>query len=165
MAGTQSTVTLFQQLRKHILEFEPPANVPLSVTLGDELDGRFWLNAGPTPDEDPESDPIYPYVVGRFLNQQITQAGQRWRADFEIYVYDRPRSRQLAAETIADRILGALLGYRDARYGFVMANPPTKDTLPPTPPPGDRELVQVRLVAEIVAYPQLLEQYAYPGYE
>lgn len=163
MAGTHSTITLFQQLRRHILTFQPPESVTLEVTLGDELSGRFWYAAGPTPDQDPEAEPIYPYVVGRFVNTQITRAGQRMRTDFEITVYDRPRSRQLAAETIADRIQGAILGYRDGRYGFAMMNPPTRESLPPTPPPGDRELVQVRLVSEVIAYPQLLSQYAVPG--
>lgn len=163
MAGTQSTVTLFQQLRKHILQWQPPEGVTLELTLGDEVDGRFWYAAGPTPDVDPADDSLYPYVVGRFLNIQKTLAGQRMRADFELTVYDRPRSRQIAAETIADRIEGAILGYRDARYGFVMMNPPTRESLPSTPPPGDRELVQVRIVTEVIAYPQMLSQYAVPG--
>lgn len=156
MMGTGSTVTLFQQLRNRVLTAQlANGTLPLSQTIGE----RFYYNLSTPPD----AELIYPFLSGRLINQQISGGGQRLRADFEVMVIDRPRSRLLAVETIADRVEGALHGYREARWGFVMANPPKRDTIEPPPPPGDRELVQVRLVFEIIAYPQRLADYAVPG--
>lgn len=156
MQGTGSTVTLFEMLRDRVLTAEQlGTNPPLSDTLGE----RFWYGIGSPPD----AGVVYPFLCGRLINQQKSRERARLRADFEVLVIDRPLAKRLSVETIADRVEGALRGWRDARFGFVLANEPQRDTLPQTPPPGDRELVQVRLVFEIVAYPQLLAQYAVPG--
>lgn len=155
--STVSTVRLFQQLRDRILGFTTPDGESPADELGSGVNGRLFYAQAP-------DDVTTPYVVATLVNQQITMQGSRLRADLELMVYDRPRSRQAAAEHLADWIKGALIGYRDKTSGLVFTNPPTSDSLPPVPSPGDADLVQVRVVAEVVAYPLYLTQYAIPGH-
>lgn len=152
--STDSLGKIFQTIRARVLAFETASG----ETVGDDVGGRFYYASAPNPGAS-----TYPCLVGRLINQQITAGQGRLRGDLEVMVYDRPRARQLAAETIADRVTAALLSYRDGTAGFLLVTPRTRDSLEPTPPPGDRELVQIRLVFEVIAYPTMLFDYAVPG--
>jgi hypothetical protein len=152
--ATDSLAKIFQTIRARVLAFETLSG----ETVGDDVEARFYYASAPSP-----GPTTYPCLVGRLINQQITPGLARLRADLELMVYDRPRARQLAAATIADRVTAALLSYRDGSSGFLLVTPRSRDSLEPTPPPGDRELVQIRMTFEVIAYPALLSQYAVPG--
>lgn len=152
-----SLVQLFLQLRARILGFTTPDGHSPGDELGTGSSGRLFYVQAP-------DDVTTPYAVARLINQQITLQGSRLRADLEIMVFDRPRSRQPATELLADWIVGALVGYRGGHgESFLMVNPPVRDSLEPVPSPGDSSLVQIRVAAEVIAYPTFLSQYAIPG--
>lgn len=155
--STVSLITLFQQIRAHILAYEHPNGSTVGDTLGTEAQGRLYYVAAP-------DNVNTPYAVGRLVNIGGSLGGVRLRADLEIMIYDRPRARQLAAENLADLIQGALIGLRQATSGLVFTcGAITRDSLPPAPSPGDASLVQVRLMTEVIAYPEFLTQYAVPA--
>lgn len=149
LPSTDSTTLIFQTIRAHVLGYDQPNS---GGAVRDDIDERFWLNAGAAPDLGGQ----YPHVVGRLINQQTKKESGRLRADLELYVFHRPRKLQADAELIADRIVGALLGYKEGGAGFLTIGNAARDTLAPVPPPGDRELVQVRIVADLIAYPDFI---------
>lgn len=146
MDDTDSLIKLFQLIRARILS--------VATALGTADTGRLYYGSAP-------QGATYPYAVARLINQQFSMGQTRLRADLEIMLFDRPDSRQLAAENLADLIQGSLIGYR-ASGVMVMANPMQRDTLPRWTDPADATVVQIRLVAEIIAYPAYLTQYATP---
>ncbi len=154
--STASTVALFELLRDRILGFTTPDGYAVASELGSGKDGRLYYAQAP-------DDVATPYAVGRLINRQVTLQGSRERSDFEVMLFDRPRSRQPIAEELADWIKGSLNGFRSHASGFVMLNPPSSDSLEPIPSPGDSSLVQIRIVAEVISYPRYLTQYAIPG--
>jgi len=82
------------------------------------------------------------------------------RLALEINVYHRPRLRASIAEDLADLVQSALLRWHDSSSGLVFAQGCERATIPPLPAPADRELVHVRLVCQLVAWPLFLTQYA-----
>ncbi len=154
-----STVALWQLLRNRILGFTTPDGHAVASQLGSGKDGKLYYVEAP-------ANAVTPYAVGRLINRQVTHQGARERSDLEIMLYDRPRARMPMDEELADWIKGALNGYRapsSSHAGFVMVNPPSSEILPVTPSPGDTSLVTIQIVAEVIAYPHYLTQYAIPG--
>ncbi len=154
--STASSVALFQLLRTRILGFHTPDGDSPGDQLGTGTSGRLFYAQAP-------DDVTTPYATARLINRQVSMQGTRERMDLEVMLFDRPRSRQVIAEELSDWIRGALTGFRDHSNGFVMTNPPSGDTMPQTPSPGDADLVQIRIVAEVISYPKYLTQYSIPG--
>jgi len=159
--STASSVDLFLVLRTRILTFVTPDGDSPGDQLGTDPGGRVFYAQAP-------DDVTTPYAIARFINRQVTQQGTRERVDLELMLFDRPRSRQAIAEELADWIKGALIGYRNGSTaprssGLVMVNPPSGDTMPQTPSPGDADLVCIRILAEVISYPRYLTQYSIPG--
>jgi hypothetical protein len=103
---------------------------------------------------------VFPYGVLRRIN--VVSAPEynntRENFDFEITIYGRPRSTEQAVEALADIAEQSLLGWRESgpTLGLSFGRSVRRDTLPPPPDPGDRELVQVRLLISCATWPRYL---------
>ncbi|KKW05435.1 MAG: hypothetical protein UY40_C0020G0012 [candidate division CPR1 bacterium GW2011_GWC1_49_13] len=147
--STTSTTNIYRTLRTRLLSFTPAAGATLASRLGNRL---FVAQA---PD-----DATYPYgVMTLSLSTEGAYNGDREQGIFEVTLYDRPRSRQEALEDIADICDGALLRYADASSGLLFSRDRARASLPPAPPPLDREVCAVRLAYSIVVWPEALTQY------
>jgi hypothetical protein len=72
--------------------------------------------------------------------------------------HGRPRAKEIQTELLADLATEALLTWREssAVLGLSFGRNFRRDTLPPSPDPGDRELVQVRAVIGCMSVPRYL---------
>lgn len=146
--STLTTEGLLQAARTQLLTHQTPAGDTLADTLAD----RLYLDQAP-------DTVTFPYGVLRFQNRQRVQ-NMRIRGDLELMLFDRPRSKAAALGASADIAEEALLGWRDASDGLVWSDDCQRDVMPTFDAPADHEVVQLRLLFEIVAYPRLLTQYA-----
>lgn len=151
--STASTDAIATTLRTHLLTFEP---APDAGTLGDVLGERLYRDAAP-------DSPTYPYGVMRLINRVVDGAynGDRESMDLEVQLFHRPRRATATLETAADRCDIAMQRYADASDGLLFSRERTRDTLPPFPEPADREVVQIRLVYPLVAWPTYLTHGAF----
>lgn len=102
----------------------------------------------------------YPYVVVRKINSHTDPQYANVKEVFEIEAmcFGRPRSTEQTVELIAELVKQSLLTWVEsgATLGLSFARSAQDDTLPPVPDPGDREVVQVRVIVECVSWPRYL---------
>jgi hypothetical protein len=148
--STTSTQGMMQDIRSRLLTFEPRTG----SALGDVLTALYTNQA---PD-----NVTYPYAVVRLMDRQQTVGDQgfRTRGEIEVSIFDRPRSQQWRAETIADVVQQAFLHWDLKTSGLMFAQHSRRvGPLPPAPAPMDRELVQIAVYVPIVAWPVMFTQY------
>lgn len=150
---TESTTALLKQLRAAILTTPDPEGRRVSDTLGTVAQGRLWLGHGP-------DDAAYPHGTLRLFSQRYSLHGVRLQGMLEVMLFARPRSQTSALELLADLCVGALLQYADGSSGLLRAEPAQRDTLPAVEEPGDADVVQIRLLFDVVAFPLQLSQYS-----
>jgi hypothetical protein len=144
------TNAILAGIRTRCLAYTPPSG----ATLASLVTSRFYRGAAP-------DSAAFPYVVARIIANatDADYGGRRAELAVEIIAYGRPRSAAPTVETIMDRIDQALLGYigrDDTDRGIVFAQDRMRMTVPELPAPADRELVQVRSVFRLVAWPDYL---------
>ena len=156
MSSTRTTTDLYGLLRTDALAFADANGDSLT-----SLAVPFYQITGPS-----ELDWTKPYVVARLMNR-ITGGeshGQREVASLELQAFGRPRGVMAQrVEQVVDILDGWLLQYRNATAGLVFSKGRSRDTLPPFADPADREVYQIRIVASLVVWPQLLTQYLSSG--
>lgn len=103
---------------------------------------------------------VFPYIVFRKINGTSAPEYQNARENFEIefMIFGRPRSMEQAVEALGDTVLAAMLTWTEsgATLGLTFAQSYQRDSLPPPPDPGDRELVQVRIAFQCATWPRYL---------
>jgi hypothetical protein len=156
---TTSLAAVYKGLRAHLLTFAPLGGGPTLADLlgtlpGAGAAGKLYAGA-------PQEGVTYPYGVLRFagLSGHGAHRGNRRQGDLETMLYHRPRSMALALEDAADVYEQAMREFADATGGLVFSRAQHRDTVPPFQDPADRELVMVRLVHDVVIWPQFLTQY------
>jgi hypothetical protein len=151
MSDTTSTAGMYQTLRTRLLTYQPPDSAP---TLASRLTDLF-INAAP-------DDVAYPYGTMRLLNRDEDGAynGDREATDLEVMLYHRPRAKAMDLEACGDVCDQAMKGYADATSGLLFSRSRQRDTLPQFPEPADREIVGIRLLYPVVAWPRLLTDVA-----
>lgn len=103
---------------------------------------------------------VYPYAVIRKINAMSAPEYNNTRENFdlELMIFGRPRSSEQVVEGLADVAIQSLLGWRESgpTLGLTFARTYQRDSLSPPPDPGDRELVQVRIVIPCATWPRYL---------
>lgn len=150
---TLSTVTLIKQLRAALLTVPDAEGRTLGTTLGTVATGRLWLGNGP-------DNASYPHGTLRLYSQRYDAGGARLEATLEVMLFHRPRAKLSTLEGLADLAIGALLQYADGSSGLLRAQPRQRDTLPVVEEPADAEVCQIRLLFDVIAFPQQLTQYS-----
>jgi len=152
MTSTRTTTDLYGLLRDDARAFvdangDSLASLAIPVYIGTAPQAPDWSK---------------PYVVCRIFNRITTgdTHGQREEASLELQAFGRPRGTQaLPVEQVGDILDGWLLQYRNAKAGLVFSKGRQRDTLPTFADPADREVYQIRILAALVVWPQLLTQY------
>lgn len=149
--ATTSTTATEQAIRTRLLTFVPQGALPsLGVTLGT----RLYIDAAP-------ESPTYPYGVQRLtLLTGGVDGHLRVQGQLELMLYGRGAANRQATKDAADVAVEALRDWADASAGLIRVTDATWRALPPFPPPADRELIAVRVVATLYAYLDFLTQYA-----
>jgi hypothetical protein len=156
MSDTRSTTGLYAMLRDSMRAFTDPQARSLTT-----LQVPIYNGTGPS-----QIDWSHPYGVCRLYNRATSgdTHGQRESMNMELAFFGRPRGTAAAlVEQAGDVIDGWLLQYRSAAAGLAFSKGRTRDTLPPFADPADREVYQIRIVASLVVWPQLLTQYLTSG--
>lgn len=157
MSSTESTAALYALIRERLLGFQPRSGAMLSTVLDD-----LWIVQAP-------DDAAFPYGTLRFINTNADGAtnGDRQTMDAELMLYAQPRSRLSALEGYADVADQAMLRWQAylPRVGIlpvslVFTRERSRYSLPPAPPPADREICGIRCVYPLVVWPSYLTQYA-----
>jgi hypothetical protein len=152
VSSTRATIDLYGLLRDSALAFVDANGDSLT-----SLSVPFYCGTAPA-----EPSWAQPYVVCRLFSRLTSgeSHGQRETASLELQVFGRPRGTQApAVEQVGDILDGWLLQYRSAVAGLVFSKGRSRDTLPTFADPADREVYQIRIVASLVVWPQLLTQY------
>jgi hypothetical protein len=147
-----STQALVSAVRTQLLDYQPPSpGTTLRARLGGGTSARCYTVEAPP-------DAAYPYVVLRIASRPQTPGFGGWRsvAEFEVQVWDRPRTEQWRAEGIADLIEQAALHWAVMGSGLAFSQHVRRVTLPPAPAPMDRELVGITLFLPVVVWPAYL---------
>lgn len=149
--NTTSTAAIYETLRTRALGFTPASGALAGRSVGQTLAQRFYNGAAP-------DAATYPYAIARIINRASAVDGnpERDEFDFEVMVYDRPRTNQVRAEGVADLLDAAFLRYVDPSSGLLFARSRQRDTLPQGAGDAEREVVQVRLLYSFTAWPLAL---------
>jgi hypothetical protein len=103
---------------------------------------------------------VFPYAVVRKINAQSAPEYQNARENFELEMmfFGRPRATEQAVEALADTAVASMLTWVEsgATLGLSFTDRYSRDSLPPPGDPGDRELVQVRVLFECSSWPRYL---------
>jgi hypothetical protein len=150
--STVSTAALYATIRNRILT-QP--DVSDGVTMASIVDDRLYHVTAP-------DNAASPYGVFTLKSPQDSDAGIRVVSTLEIMWFGRPRRSQADIEALGDRTLGVLKGWADASSGMLFIGNATSESLPAFRAPADRELVQVRVVATLTAYPVFLTRLSTP---
>jgi hypothetical protein len=156
VSSTRSTTALYALLRDSMRAFQDPDGNSL-----DSLDVEIYCGTAPA-----QPSWAHPYGVCRLVNRSTSgdTHGQRETMSLELQFFGRPRGTAAAlVEQAGDVVDGWLLQFRSAVAGLVFSKGRTRDTLPPFADPADREVYQIRIVAALVVWPQLLTQYLSSG--
>lgn len=159
--NTDSTADVMKGLRAYLLGFAPMGG-------GDTLGARLSVV--------PEGSParpnrlyivnvpdvlVYPYGIMRWMDPETSGAtrGNRMAGELETILYHRPRGKAQDLEHAADVYQQAMREFADATDGLVFSRAGRRNTLPPFQDPADREVVMIRLVNDLVVWPNFLTQY------
>lgn len=147
------TTALLASIITHLLTFAPKGG---GATISTKLSARLWAIRAP-------DNSATPHGVVRVMSR--TQSGDdaslREEGRIELQLFGRPLKQSVDVEYCADVAEAALLKF-SANYGglFDVRARVTRDTLPPPPSPGDREIAQVRVVWAYSWWPDYRTQYA-----
>lgn len=146
---TTSTEQLLIAIRTRILSYVDYA----AVTNDSIVAGRLYRLAAP-------DDVAPPYGVMALKSPQLVDGTDALKlaGDLEVQWFGRPRASQPAIEALGDRTVSALLTWRDASSGLAYIASATAESLPPFTAPADKELVQVRVLARLKAFPVFLSR-------
>jgi hypothetical protein len=153
--GTTSTTALLKALRAQLLTGADAEGRTAGDALGPVATARLWIGVAP-------DDAAFPYGVMRLQGQRFGLGGVRLDAELELLLFGRPRSEQASTEGLADLCVGALLQFADASDGLLTAQALQRDTMDPVEEPGDSDIVQIRCLFRVIAYPTQLSQYVTP---
>ena len=147
------TIALQGALIAYLKAFTPAGG---ANSIGTMLNGRLWAIRAP-------DNSAYPHGVLRLTGREQSgdDASLREEGRIEIMVFGRPLSQASNVEAVLDIAGAAFLKY-SANHGglFDVRARVTRDTLPPPPAPGDREIAQGRAVWSYSWWPDSLTQYA-----
>lgn len=150
LSKTNSTANIYALLRKALLEFVGPNGVTLKDIIGE----RMYVARAP-------DQPVFPYATIRLTDQQRLgeYQGLRKTAMLEIIFVGRPWLMLSELEHSADLIEQAFLSFRQTRDGLVFSRSSARETITPMTAPADAEVCMVRLVANVILWPQYLTRY------
>jgi hypothetical protein len=105
--------------------------------------------------------PTFPFATLRLSEQQRTgeYQGMRKTAMMEIMLVGRPWLMLEDLEHGADLVEQSLLNFHYKRDGLIFSRSSTRDTIPPMSSPADAEVCMVRIVANVIIWPQYLTRY------
>jgi len=150
LPSTSSTQAIYALLRKGLLEFVGPNGVSLKSIIGE----RMYVSRAP-------DQPTFPFATLRLSEQQRTgeYQGMRKTAMMEIMLVGRPWLMLEDLEHGADLVEQSLLNFHYKRDGLIFSRSSTRDTIPPMSSPADAEVCMVRIVANVIIWPQYLTRY------
>lgn len=146
MGATDSTQEFSTALRTRLLTYTDGGAAPASI--GAAVGERLWHNrppgsVGPT---------SYPYVLltVTLLPPQDDMDWHRRGVMVEVMVVDRPHAKLARAQRLADLAAKALSQWdlASAADGSVKFRPPTIDPIPSGGDDTDKEVVQIRVMAD-----------------
>lgn len=146
-----STPAILDAVRARVLAYTPPSGATLASLTGSRVyRGEAVSNAG------------FPFVVLRLIGAPTTADTSLLRQTplVEAHVFTQ-KNQTVTAETIADRLDQALLGYvdRDADTvgtGLLFATSRERASIPAGQRPTERDTPAVRCVYRLVAWPDYL---------
>jgi hypothetical protein len=154
--STASKVATLQVLRTRLLSYTPSGGqsgaTRLGTLTGAASDGKLYIGQAP-------DTVTYPYGVLRWLDwrQQGEDGGYLRRPIAELALFHRQRAQEAALQAIADQFERALRKWDATGGDVVHVFDLTRQTIY-YEAPADRELVQERLLIEVLASPSYLTQ-------
>lgn len=151
---TDTTAQLYDAIRTRLLTFAPADGTD---TLAASLAGGLAFVV--PPDNAPT-----PYAAIRLtdVRHRRSQRG-RLTVEVEALFIHRPRSNARALERLVDVADQAMLGWTDATGGLIACTGHRRQTLPPFRESDDPELVQIRVLYDLIVWPSYLTQYLTPA--
>lgn len=147
------TIALQGLLITYLKSFSPKSG---ANSIGTMLGGRLWAIRAP-------DNAAYPFGVLRLTGREQfgDDASLREEGRIELQVFGRPLAQASTVEAVCDIAEAAFLKY-SANYGglFDVRAKVSRDTLPPPPSPGDREIAQARVLWSYSWWPDYRTQYA-----
>jgi hypothetical protein len=150
--ANEGTSHLLGALITYLLSFSPASGATITSTLG----GRLYAIR-------PPDNASYPHGVLRLTGREESGDDSSNREDgrIELQLFGRPLIQSVAVEYAADVAEQAFRKYGADHYGrFDVRSRVTRDTLPPPPAPGDREIAHVRVLWRYTWWPTYRTQYA-----
>jgi hypothetical protein len=149
-----TTTSTYASLRDKLLAFVPEGG-GAPDTLQQRLTGGLWILQ-------PKDTVSYPYGVMRLQDRETDgdYNGDRETLALELQLFGRNRAQQMAIEAMADTADEALLRFKDVTGGLMFSRSRQRDSIPAGSNPTDHEVVAVRMLYPLVAWPGFLTKYA-----
>lgn len=146
--SSQSTVQIYAQLRKALLDYVSPQGERLRQYIGEPE--RVYVRAQPSP------------VVFPYLTLMLTRAsdaaynGYRETAVLEVQALGRPESQLPAVESAMDIVDQCLTEYTQSSGGLLVIRSRVRNTLPMFSEQADSSVVGVVCSYTMFLWPQVL---------
>jgi hypothetical protein len=149
--ATTTMAAVYRAIRLRLLTFEP---LDGGLTLAERLSGGVAILT-------PPDDAPMPYMAIRLQNMRgsLREQGARLTAELELMAFHRPRENADDLEVLVDVADQAMRQWAYTSGGSIACVAQRRDTLPPFRDDADPEVVQIRVVYDLILRPQFLTQY------
>jgi hypothetical protein len=151
--ATDTLAAVYRAIRTRLLTFEPMGGGSMP-TLAERLAGGISILT-------PPDDAPMPYMAIRLQNMRgsLREQGGRLTAELELMAFHRPREMADDLEVLVDVADQAMRQWAYTGDGSIVCVGLRRDTLPPFRDDADPEVVQVRVVYDLIIRPAYLTQY------